>query len=73
MILAGFLLLPSGSLPAASQPYPPVPNDQQRLASDAEIVLAIERHPTSDSATPAHLIDVEARDGILGLFGTSVF
>ena len=70
-IAAGLLLMPGGSLLAASQLAPPVPTSQQpRLASDAEIVLAIERHLTNDPATPAHLIDVEARDGIVTLSGS---
>lgn len=64
------LLIPAGFEATAAEMPPKVPAAPQRLASDREIAIAVERHLTSDAATPAHLIDVEVKDGIVALSGS---
>ena len=62
LVLSGLLLALTGSLLAATQsPSADKIEKEDRLASDRDIAVAIERHLTSDSATPTHLIDVESK------------
>jgi osmotically-inducible protein OsmY len=70
-LLTGFLLTPAASLSAATQAgLAEKAGKEDRLASDKDIALAVERHLTVDAATPAHLIDVEVKDGIVTLSGS---
>lgn len=70
-LVAGFLLTPAASLSAATQAgSAEKAGKEDRLASDKDIALAIEKHLTVDPATPAHLIDVEVKDGIVTLSGS---
>jgi osmotically-inducible protein OsmY len=70
-LLAGFLLSPAASLLAATQSASAEKaGKEERLASDKDIALAVEKHLTVDAATPAHLIDVEVKDGIVTLSGS---
>ena len=70
-LLSGFLLIPAASLSAATQSSSAdKPGNEEKLASDKDIALAVEKHLTVDAATPAHLIDVQVKDGIVTLSGS---
>jgi len=71
VVLSVFLLLPGTSLLAAtSSTTLDKVEKESSLASDKDMALAVERHLTNDPATPAHLIDVEVKDGIVTLSGS---
>jgi osmotically-inducible protein OsmY len=71
VFLSVFLLLPGTSLLAAtSSATLDKVEKESSLASDKDMALAVERHLTNDPATPAHLIDVEVKDGIVTLSGS---
>ena len=71
ILLTGFLLTPAASLSGATQSSSvDKAGKEERLASDKDIALAVEKHLTVDAATPAHLIDVEVKDGIVTLSGS---
>ena len=71
LLLTGFLLTPAASLSGATQSSSAdKAGKEERLAADKDIALAVEKHLTVDAATPAHLIDVEVKDGIVTLSGS---
>lgn len=68
--LTGLMLVPAGLTGATQAASANKAGMNGALASDQEIALAIERHLTNDPATPAHLIDVEVKDGVATLSGS---